>query len=55
MVQALQPAIKLPLLNMNLEVIHRLEAGGALPDTPENLMQIIAFTKPMRTNGFLLA
>ena len=24
------------------EVIHRLEAGGAmLPDTPENLMQII--------------
>ncbi len=39
------------------EVIHRLEAGGAmLPDTPENLMQIIglykAYAVPM---GLLLA
>jgi len=43
MVQALQPAIKLPLLNMNLRVIHRLEAGGVLPDTPD--IQIIGIYK----------
>jgi len=33
------------LPNMNLQVIHRLEAGGMLPDTPENLMQIIGIYK----------
>ena len=38
------------------EVIHRLEAGGSmLPDTPENLMQIIGIYKAYATHGFLLA
>jgi hypothetical protein len=53
-----KPATKLPPSKHQFaEVIHRLEAGGAMiPDTPENLMQIIAIWKayavPM---DFLLA
>ncbi|NJO80597.1 MAG: CO2 hydration protein [Cyanobacteria bacterium RM1_2_2] len=41
------PAIKLPPSTHEFaEIIHRLEAGGAmLPDTPENLMQIIGLYK----------
>ncbi|MBG1263958.1 carbon dioxide transporter, partial [Nostoc sp. BAE] len=44
---AIKTAIKLPPSNHEFaEVIHRLEAGGAmLPDTPENLMQIIGLYK----------
>jgi hypothetical protein len=35
-----------PSTHQFAEVIHRLEAGGAmLPDTPENLMQIIGLYK----------
>ena len=42
-----QSATKLPPSQHEYaEVIHRLEAGGAmLPDTPENLMQIIGLYK----------
>jgi phosphoribosylformimino-5-aminoimidazole carboxamide ribonucleotide (ProFAR) isomerase len=42
-----KPATKLPPSKHQFaEVIHRLEAGGAMiPDTPENLMQIIAIWK----------
>ena len=42
-----QTATKLPPSNHEFaEVIHRLEAGGSmLPDTPENLMQIIGIYK----------
>ncbi|MFE1744097.1 CO2 hydration protein [Coleofasciculus sp. H7-2] len=42
-----KPATKLPPSNHEFaEIIHRLEAGGAmLPDTPENLMQIIGIYK----------
>ncbi|MFS8117571.1 MAG: CO2 hydration protein, partial [Microcoleus sp.] len=42
-----KPATKLPPSKHEFaEVIHRLEAGGAMiPDTPENLMQIIAIWK----------
>jgi hypothetical protein len=44
---AIKTAIKLPPSTHEFaEVIHRLEAGGAmLPDTPENLMQIIGLYK----------
>ncbi|MBE9034921.1 CO2 hydration protein [aff. Roholtiella sp. LEGE 12411] len=44
---ATKTAIKLPPSKHEFpEVIHRLEAGGAmLPDTPENLMQIIGLYK----------
>jgi hypothetical protein len=42
-----KPTTKLPPSNHEFaEVIHRLEAGGAmLPDTSENLMQIIGIYK----------
>ncbi|TAE58510.1 MAG: CO2 hydration protein [Nostocales cyanobacterium] len=42
-----RPITKLPPSNHEFaEVIHRLEAGGSmLPDTPENLMQIIGIYK----------
>lgn len=42
-----KPVTKLPPSKHEFaEVIHRLEAGGAMiPDTPENLMQIIAIWK----------
>ncbi|MDY6785625.1 MAG: CO2 hydration protein [Cyanobacteriota bacterium] len=48
MVQTLeQPTAKIPpSRHKYAEVIHRLEAGGSmLPDTPENLMQIIGIYK----------
>ncbi|MFM7324551.1 MAG: CO2 hydration protein, partial [Nodosilinea sp.] len=35
-----------PSTHPHADVIHRLEAGGSmLPDTPENLMQIIGIYK----------
>jgi len=42
-----KPATKLPPSQHELaDIIHRLEAGGAMvPDTPENLMQIIGIWK----------
>ncbi len=42
-----KPSTKLPPSTHEFaEVIHRLEAGGSmLPDTPENLMQIIGIYK----------
>lgn len=47
MTSATEPAIKLPPSQHEFaEIVHRLEAGGAmLPDTPENLMQIIGIYK----------
>jgi len=43
---ATETKAKLPSKHEFAEVIHRLEAGGAmLPDTPENLMQIIGIYK----------
>jgi hypothetical protein len=39
------PKTKIPIPHL-AEIIHRLEAGGTmLPDTPENLMQIIGLYK----------
>jgi len=49
----LEPQTKLPPSQHELaEIVHRLEAGGAMvPDTPENLMQIVgiwyAYAVPM--------
>ncbi len=42
-----KPATKLPPSQHELaDIVHRLEAGGAMvPDTPENLMQIIGIWK----------
>ncbi|MEO0376737.1 MAG: CO2 hydration protein, partial [Cyanobacteria bacterium P01_A01_bin.17] len=47
MTQAASPPATLPPSNHEFaEVVHRLEAGGAmLPDSPENLMQIIGLYK----------
>lgn len=47
MIQTSEKAVKIPPSQHEFaEVIHRLEAGGSmLPDTPENLMQIIGIYK----------
>ncbi|MCS6783417.1 MAG: CO2 hydration protein, partial [Gloeomargarita sp. SKYG98] len=47
MTTTLQPKTKLPPSRHEFaEVVHRLEAGGAMvPDTPENLMQIVGIWK----------
>jgi hypothetical protein len=51
----LQPKIS-PSKHPHAEIIHHLEAGGSmLPDTPENLMQIIGIYSLRCADGLLLA